>query len=84
MNESMKNFDFQGLFSDLAPGPIPFKEVKRQKFDFAVAYPDPYSIPINELEDCLRLALNNEGRDLAVYPHLQGYPPLREYARRYY
>ena len=79
MNESMKNFDFQGLFSDRAPGPIPFKEVKRQKFDFAVAYPDPYSIPINELEDCLRLALNNEGRDLAVYPHLQGYPPLREY-----
>lgn len=79
MNESMKKFDFQGLFSDRAPEPIPVKEVKRQKFDFAVAYPDPDSIPVSELEVSLRLALKEEGRDLAVYPHPQGYPPLREY-----
>ena len=66
--------DFRSLLADHIPDGGRGARPRRGKYDFAVAYPDPYSIPINDLEDCLRLALNNEGRDLAVYPHLQGYP----------
>ena len=51
----------------------------RQKYDFAVAYPDPESLPLDDLLESLKGALDDEGQDLAIYPHTQGYPPLREY-----
>ena len=72
-------FSFSGLISDRAPTPRPGAAVKRAKYDFAVAYPDPDSLPLDDLAASLRSALGEEGRGLAVYPHTQGYPPLREY-----
>jgi 2-aminoadipate transaminase len=73
-------FNFQGLFSDRAPEAGTGRAVaKRGKYDFAVAYPDPASLPLDDLAEGLRQALQEEGRELAVYPHPEGYPPLREY-----
>ena len=72
-------FSFAGLISGRAPAPRPGAAVQRGKYDFAVAYPDPDSLPLDDLAASLRSALEEEGRSLAVYPHVQGYPPLREY-----
>ena len=52
---------------------------KRGKYDFAVAYPDPKSIPFDGLVEGLQQALEDEGEDLAIYAHHQGYLPLREF-----
>ena len=73
-----KTFSFEGRFARSAPEPRP-AGAGRRKYDFAIAYPDPASIPIDELIESLGVALREEGRDLAVYPDLQGYPPLREF-----
>ena len=74
-----RSFDFDSVVASHAPQAVAGGAVKRAKFDFAVAYPDPGSLPLSDLADVLRQALMEEGRDLAVYPHVQGYPPLREY-----
>lgn len=81
----MKNaggFSLEGLFSDRAPSPVPMRVVNRAKYDFAIAYPDPETVPAKALAECVMSALEDEGRDLAIYPHEQGYPPLREYVAR--
>ena len=76
----MTEFSFKDLFAKSAPKDPPrAASVSRAKYDFAVAYPDPDSLPLDDLADSLKSALAEEGRDLAVYPHQQGYPPLREY-----
>ncbi len=73
-------FSFEGLYSRHAPEGRPRAgAVKRGKFDFAVAYPDPKSIPFDGLVNGLQQALEDEGEDLAIYAHPQGYRPLREY-----
>ncbi len=72
-------FSYQNLFARNAPGPQPVGAIHRAKYDFAVAYPDPASVPLDGLAESLKVALQEEGRDLAVYPHPQGYPPLREF-----
>ena len=74
-----QGFSFEGLFAGNAPEPKVAAVPKRGKYDFAVAYPDPSSLPLDELADSLKQALSEEGADLAIYPHPQGYPPLREY-----
>ena len=74
-----QSFKYKDLFASRVPDPQPFSSVVREKYDFAVAYPDPASLPLDHMADMLKDALREEGRDLAVYPHLQGYPPLREY-----
>ena len=73
------NFNFENLISNSIPDLIPPKEHPKPKFDFGVAYPDPESIPISELISSLSLGLEEEGKDLAYYPHPDGYPPLREF-----
>ena len=79
MSDSGK-FSFDGLFSERAPAGRPRAGgVKRGKYDFAVAYPDPKTIPLDGLVDGLRNALDEEGEDLAIYAHPQGYRPLREF-----
>ena len=79
MSDSGK-FSFDGLFSERAPAGRPrVGGVKRGKYDFAVAYPDPKTIPLDGLVDGLRRALDEEGEDLAIYAHPQGYRPLREF-----
>ncbi len=72
-------FSFQGLLSQAAPPPRKGGAVKRGKYDFAVAYPDPDSIPIDGLMESLKHALAEEGRDLALYADQRGYAPLREF-----
>jgi 2-aminoadipate transaminase len=72
-------FSYEGLFAKNAPEPRPGGAVKRGKYDFAVAYPDPESLPLNDLLEGLRGALDEEGKDLAIYYNQQGYIPLREF-----
>jgi len=71
--------NYDRLFASNAPEPQPIGAIKRAKYDFAVAYPDPGSLPLDELVGSLAKAVAEEGRDLAVYPHPTGYPPLREF-----
>ncbi len=71
-------FSYQGLYSKQAAEARPLGMGKRGKYDFAVAYPDPKSIPLEGLLDGLREAFAEEGGDLAIYAHPQGYSPLRE------
>ena len=72
-------FSYDALYARAAADPRPLGVARRGKFDFAVAYPDPGSLPLDELVDSLRQGLSEEGRDLAIYHHPQGYPPLREF-----
>jgi 2-aminoadipate transaminase len=74
-----QGFSYEGLFARSAPEPQTTGPPRRAKYDFAVAYPDPGSVPLDGLVDSLSDAIRDEGRDLAVYPHPQGYPPLREF-----
>ena len=74
-----QSFSYEKLFAKSAPGPRDGTVPRRGKYDFAVAYPDPASLPLDDLVESLKSALQDEGRDLAVYPHPQGYPPLREF-----
>ena len=71
-------FSFKDLFAKNAPEGRDAPKVKRGKYDFAVAYPDPASLPLDGLMDSLKQALSEEGGDLAIYAHQSGYEPLRE------
>ena len=75
MVESQR-FSYESLFSKnstiVAPGASP-----RPKYDFAVAYPDPETLPLDGLAVSLKEALNREGKDLAYYPNSAGLPSLR-------
>ena len=75
---SVKSLASTGVLPSMRLEPRPAGPGRR-KYDFAIAYPDPASVPIEKLLQSLSTALQEEGRDLAVYPHLQGYPPLREF-----
>lgn len=75
----MTQFDFTSLLSSRAADAKPLGMAKRGKYDFAVAYPDPASLPLDGLVAGLKQALEEEGRDLALYAHPQGYTPLREF-----
>lgn len=75
-----KPFSYSALLSKQAAAPVKAgPRPRRGKYDFAVAYPDPASLPLEELTDGLAQALAEEGRELAIYAHPQGYPPLREW-----
>ena len=51
------------------------------KYDFAVAYPAPETIPSKGLLEGLEKGLEREGRDLAYYPDSFGSRELREFIR---
>ena len=72
------SFNYDGLYSRNAVA-IPRGENRHAKYDFAVAYPDPDTLPLSGLADSLRVALEREGRDLALYPVSAGLPALREW-----
>lgn len=77
MSESTP-FSYAALLAKSAADPVKIgSRPRRGKYDFAVAYPDPASLPLEELTDGLAQALAEEGRELAIYAHPQGYPPLR-------
>ena len=71
-------------WADLLAGSVPGETVSgaahpAARYDFGVAYPDPDSLPLDQLVECLREELAVAGRSLAHYPHPLGYPPLREW-----
>ncbi len=71
-------FSYDGLYSRGAI-PVVRGENRHAKYDFAVAYPDPDTLPLEGLADSLRTALEREGKGLALYPVSAGLPSLREW-----
>ena len=72
------SFNYDSLYSQLSV-PVVRGENRHAKYDFAVAYPDPDTLPLAGLADSLRVALEREGKDLALYPVSAGLPSLREW-----
>ncbi|MDP3062170.1 MAG: aminotransferase class I/II-fold pyridoxal phosphate-dependent enzyme, partial [Chloroflexota bacterium] len=72
-----KKFDFEPLFSKDTPADARATG-KRGKYDFAVAYPDPESVPVDGLWQALRDAIQKEGKGMAIYPPPQGHVGMRE------
>ena len=70
-------FSYEGLFATGVPEVTPGK-TRHAKYDFAVAYPDPDTLPLDGLADAVRSVLSREGRDLAYYTDPGGYLPLRQ------
>ncbi len=70
-------FDYEALLAESLPAPRPSSS-QRSKYEFGIAYADPESIPLDGLLEAIGKGLQEDGRDLAKYPHRQGYPPLRE------
>ena len=72
---SSQSFDYEPLFASNAP--ISTRGGNRHaKYDFAVAYPAPETLPLEGLVEALKVALDREGRDLALYPVAAGLPAL--------
>ena len=75
-------FDFQNILATHVPETTRVTPAGKGKYDFAVAYPDPGTLPLDDLAESLSNALKEEGKDLAVYPNHQGYVPLREFVSK--
>ena len=72
-----EQFNYENLFAKNAP--VGAKtSFRKPKYDFAVAYPDPDTLPLEGLADALKTALMREGKDLAYYPDYVGLESLRE------
>lgn len=72
--------EWDALLACSVPGePVARTAHPAARYDFGVAYPDPDSLPLDQLVECLREELAVAGRSLAHYPHPLGYPPLREW-----
>jgi 2-aminoadipate transaminase len=74
---SQPRFSFDGLFSQKSKNSTPTVHA-HAKYDFAVAYPDPESLPLSQLVDSLKSALDREGTDLAYYADSVGLQSLRK------
>ena len=72
--------DFNGLFGvNTPPRPDTVNPLtQRFKYDFAIAFADPGTFPSADLHKALGRGLEEEGGDLAFYPHPQGHPAMRE------
>ena len=70
-------FKYSDVFASSGPSQVGIRP--KAKYDFGTAYPSPDSIPIEGLSQAFRTALLREGRDLALYPHHQGHPELRDF-----
>ena len=75
--EESRNFSYDNLFAKNAPVTVA-GTFRRAKYDFAVAYPDPDTLPLDGLADALKVALDREGKDLAYYPVGVGLASLRQ------
>ena len=71
-------FSYQDFFAKNAPVTARATP-RRAKYDFATAYPDPDTLPLDGLADALKQSLDRDGRDLAYYPNPAGHPPLRAF-----
>ena len=74
---SSQHFSYDRLFAKNSQATAT-SPPQRAKYDFAVAFPDPDTLPLDGLVDALKTALEREGRDLAYYPMATGLPALRE------
>ena len=80
MSGNWSGFDEDSLaHAGPGAGPVSLSAHPEARYDFGVAYPDPDSLPLAQLVECLADELQREGRSLAHYPHPLGYPPLREW-----
>ena len=57
-------FRYDALFAANAPE-VPPGKTRHARYDFAVAYPNPDTLPLDGLADAVRSVLSREGRDLA-------------------
>ncbi len=75
-------FEYNGLFSARSQD-NPIRIAKHAKYDFAVAYPAPETLPLDGLSEALRVAIDTKGdemaREMAYYPHALGSVELREF-----
>lgn len=70
-------FSYDKIFAKNVPITKP-GAYSHARYDFAVVYPDPDTLPLEGLVDSLKTALEREGKDLAYYPHTAGLPSLRQ------
>ena len=73
-----EKFSYAGLFAAGSQSTPP-GTARHAKYDFAVAYPAPETLPLDDLVDSLRDALAREGDELAYYPDPAGMPALRKF-----
>jgi len=75
-------FNYDGLFTEKSED-LPMSVVEHAKYDFAVAYPAPETLPMDGLVRALQVAVDARGdeiaRQMAYYPHVKGSPELREF-----
>ncbi|TDI90272.1 MAG: PLP-dependent aminotransferase family protein [Chloroflexi bacterium] len=76
------SFSYDTLFSENSSD-TPLNVVKHAKYDFAVAYPAPETLPMDGLIQALRTAVDSDSvktaQGMAYYPHQLGSQELREY-----
>jgi len=76
------SFSYDSLFSENSTD-TPLNFVKHAKYDFAVAYPAPETLPMDGLIQALQTAVDSDGErianEMAYYPHQFGAQELREY-----
>jgi 2-aminoadipate transaminase len=76
------SFSYEKLFSKNSQD-TPVRVVQHAKYDFAVAYPAPETLPLDGLTEALRISLDKKGDEIAVnmarYPTVLGLPELREF-----
>ena len=71
--------DYESLFASKTP-PKPDAVnplAQRFKYDFAIAFADGDTFPSEDLVRALQKGLDEEAKDLAIYPHPQGHPGMR-------
>ncbi|MDP6667921.1 MAG: PLP-dependent aminotransferase family protein, partial [Dehalococcoidia bacterium] len=76
------SFSYDALFSENSSD-NPINIAGHAKYDFAVAYPAPETLPMDGLIQALRTAVDSDSvktsREMAYYPHQLGNPELRQY-----
>ena len=72
-----KQFSYENFFSKSSLE-VEIPKLLHAKYDFAVAYPPPETIPLDGLIEGLREGLSREGKDLAYYPDVMGSLSLRK------
>lgn len=72
-------FDFSKLIASHVPPGATSRNPTRPKYDFGTGFPDPGSFPGEGLHEALGRALKDKGRDLVLYPDVQGHPEMREF-----
>ena len=78
-------FSYNTLFSENSSD-TPLNFLEHAKYDFAVAYPAPETLPMDGLVQSLQMAVDSDSErvasDMAYYPHQLGSQDLREYTAK--